>query len=100
MQALISVVILGGPIIGCLIHRVIKYRGYKDTCVRFSKKFVIMKIGLTVVVDCSPGGDRPTKIPYSMCVMANGYFGFKIIVARLQTRVKLHFVILFLPNMS
>ena len=38
-----------GPITGCLIHTVTKYRGYKDPCVRlsfqfypFSKTFVII----------------------------------------------------------
>ena len=25
----------GGPIIGCLIHRVTKYSGFQDACVRF-----------------------------------------------------------------
>ena len=33
-QKQIRMVLNGGPITGCLIHRVTKYRGFQDACVR------------------------------------------------------------------
>ena len=76
----------GGPITGCLIHRVTKYIGYKDAGARlswpvlpFRKQCFIMQIGLrkefsTSVAGWSPRGDSATKMSsFVMCVMANGY---------------------------
>ena len=49
----ISMVGNGGPITGCMIHRVIKYSGFQDACViffspvlPFLQKLVIIQIGL------------------------------------------------------
>ena len=39
----------GGPITGCLIHKVITYSGIQDACVRFfpsRQKIFIIQIGL------------------------------------------------------
>ena len=36
----------GGPITGCLIHIVTKYREYKDACVRFSFPFLPFRKGI------------------------------------------------------
>ena len=83
----------GVQITGCLIHRVTKYRGFQDACVRFS--FPILpyhkqnchnsnRFKVFVITGCSIRVDRALKVSLcSMCVMANGYLGFKIIVARL-----------------
>ena len=47
----------GEPINGCLFHRVTKYRGFQDFCVRFSfsaltfrKTIVIIQIGLSPIL--------------------------------------------------
>ena len=64
----------GGPITGCLIHRIAQYIGYKDACVRltfpvlpFRKDIGHIQIGFTQkcstsVAGCSPRGDKASKI--------------------------------------
>ena len=75
----------GGTITCCLIHKVTKYTGYEDTCVRVSfpvlpfRKEIIVQTGLskelsTSVAGCSPRDDRATDVSsFSMCVMDSGY---------------------------
>ena len=77
----------GGPITGCLINRVTKYRGHNDRSLSrlsfpvllFRKTKFIMQIGLrykfsTSVTGCSPRSDRATIMSsFPMGVIANGY---------------------------
>ena len=76
----------GGPITGCLIHRVKKYSWFQDACVRFSfpdlpirKNKIIIQIGLskefsTSVGNCSIIVDRAMKMSiFLMCMMDTGY---------------------------
>ena len=62
-----------GPMTGCLIHRITRYNGFRDVCVRFyfpvlpfRKTIVIIQIGISLefymfVVGCSIRVEREMK---------------------------------------